>query len=367
MNQTFKCIYCGNQYKVIIDNDQSSNSPSSQIQNDKKESKEQFNTCISCFEKLIQKNKSEKLEIQKTIDSLDLASEELTKIIKDKTYESTKNYNTEAIHSIISNLDAQIALAEQEESSQQKEFWELMNEYNDIKQREAFLWRELNNLEKDMTITNKESVYLTREINTLQNERKRVSNSNIYNELLAITFDDNNTTIGGCRMMFTSSKLPNDEVNCGWGYIVFLSQLLALKLNYSFKRYELRPYSNFACIYSILHKKAYSFEYNGLESIDTVNQAMIMYLDALKEFTEELKETGKLVLDTSNDFLFEINETGINNQSIKLSYNEQYDEWKLCIKYILMILKRIINVVLEKEKSSLDGLISTSKMLKQVI
>ncbi len=58
-----------------------------------------------------------------------------------------------------------------------------------------------------------------------------------------------------------------DEINTGWGYIVFLTAIIARKFSFEFKKYELIPMGNYSKIVNRTTKVIYELYINIIQNI----------------------------------------------------------------------------------------------------
>ena len=82
---------------------------------------------------------------------------------------------------------------------------------------------------------------------------------------------------------------------------------------------------------------------------------MIQYLQILKDVDNKINKITGGVTGLKN---FIIKQKSINNYSIELNiYNPEDNDWVLCLKSLLILLKYYINVIVNKENEEMKNIL----------
>jgi hypothetical protein len=249
-----------------------------------------------------------------------------------------------------------------------------MKELDDIKKKVGKSEEELNSLLKELEAVEKEETEFCNEFRDLEtklyfvekeitqssdvkqdyeNKIEILNNNDIFSGLFHISFNEKYGSINGCK--FTEPYVSNnyDTINAGWGYIIFLTKLLAIRYSFESTKYELIPEGNF----SKINNKDTNIEYEiGISDMnrtkDKFNRAMLAYLEYLNEFLNYLINEKK-IKNASADVFPKIKDKKINGKCIQIgSGKETLEDWYLCMKYLLTILQYLICQVLSSENKA---------------
>ena len=356
MSKIYRCIDCGKEYAFDFSNIINTNDISNEVLQTKITNyieglnfPSESNICMDCL-----KNIKNYVDSTKTIDknNLEKISNKYVEEIKNqfkKDENSLKNLTEKNEEEKLKELEKIKITVEQNEN----ELNDLLKELENIEEKETKFCNEFRDLEINLNYIEKEtskSNYLKLDY---ENKIKNLSYNSIFSELFHISFNDKFGSINGCK--FGDPYISNnyDSINGGWGYIILLTKLLAVKYNFQSCKYDLIPEGNFS---KILNKDINEEYEIGISDInrtkDKFNRAMEAYLEYLNEFLKFLKDKGKITI-TNEDLCPKINKNKINDKCIQIENGkENLENWYLCMKYLLSILKFLICQVLNDENQS---------------
>ena len=369
MSKIYRCIDCGKEYKFDYSeiNPDSENVESEAFQqrisdyikilNFPSES----NICYDCLksiknfrESTIKSNKKKDLEniAKQYIDELNAKYKKDENILKNLTEEEEQKGLKELndIKNKVEQNESELNLLLKElESIEQKET-EFCNEFRDLEIKLYFA-------EKDISKSNDIKL-------DYENKIKNFSNNNIFSELFQISFGDKFGCINGCKFSDPYISSNYDSINGGWGYIILLTKLLAVKYMFESCKYDLIPEGNFSKIMNKDTKDEYEIGISDINRTkDKFNRAMDAYLDYLNEFLNFLIKNGKIEV-VNEDICPKINGKKINNKSILIENKDNIENWYQCMKYLLTILKFLICQVLINENQSYENIINNTSIKK---
>ena len=236
----------------------------------------------------------------------------------------------------------------------------LLGDLENVEKEEVNFWNQYKNLEKDIYKVEK-NLSKSNDVNLdYQNKIKNFAGSNIFTDLFEISINDKYGVINGCAFNDPLNYSHFDNINAGWGYIVFLTKLIAVKYKIDLTKYELIPLGNF----SVIRDKKEKFELfltDKATSKISFNNAMVKYLDYLNELLKYLS-IQKILDNKSMEMCPKINEDKINDISIKVD-NDHLDNWYQCMKNLLIILKFLISQILSQENKAYKGTIDTVELI----
>ena len=157
-----------------------------------------------------------------------------------------------------------------------------------------------------------------------------------------------------------------DYINGGWGYIILLTKLLAIKYKFDSVKYDLVPLGNYSKITEKEKKMDYELILYDAKLKEKFNTAMVAYLGFLEEFLNYLYKEGKIKVN-SEDYCPKITGDKINNKSIKIeSGKEKIEDWHQCMKFLLTILKFLILQVLISENEAFQENIENIDIINNI-
>ena len=265
-------------------------------------------------------------------------------------------------------------LTEEEEQKQLKELNDIKNkveqneselnlllkELENIEQKETEFCNEFRDLEIKLYFAEKDISKANDIKLDYENKIRNFSNNNIFSELFQISFGDKHGCINGCKFGDPYNSNNYDSINGGWGYIILLTKLLAVKYMFESCKYDLIPEGNFSKIMNKDTKDEYEIGISDINRTkDKFNRAMDAYLDYLNEFLNYLIKNGKIEI-VNEDICPKINGKKINNKSILIENKDNIDNWYQSMKYLLTILKFLICQVLINENQSYKNIINNT-------
>lgn len=374
MSQAVKCLDCGAEFEINYEccNDLSS-TPIENEEDISKKIKEieeltnfnvKKNICLNCLDKLIKEREWTNQSLSNEKDMLTSALENLMTEIESKDFKSMANYPEEELVSKLEEARQQVDNLKNKEHGLEEELKKLSEELKTLSDEENKYWDEFNDLERNMYLYEKSKTFTKNKINLYEKEIKNFSNANIFTDLFNISFADKYGTINGSRMgALSGNSILYDEINSGWGHIIFLTSIIARKFNFEFKKCELIPMGNYSKIVNKGTKAVYELTLTSNSKIlERFNEAMVVYLENLKELNDFLVPTIINSIKSSYDFNYKIQNEGINNFSIKLDQNNP-ETWSQCMKYLLTILKFYINGALKKEDDEYREIIERANII----
>lgn len=373
MSQPVKCLDCGAEFDVNyeccqelsatpMENDEDINKKIKEIEeltnfNVKK------NICLNCLDKLIKEREWSNQILSTEKDLLTNALENLMTEIESKEFIEVINYSEDGLTNNEEEARLQLEMSRVKEKSCEEELRKLTEELKILSDEESKYWEEFSALEKNMYLYEKSKTLTKNKINLFEKEIKNFSNTNIFQDLFNISYTDRYGTINGSRMgALTGNNVLYDEINSGWGYILFLTTILSRKFNYEFKKFELIPMGNFSKIVNKSSKSIYDLTLSSnIKVMEKFNEAMVIYLENLKELNDYLI-SNNIITIKSNDFNYKLSNDTINNYSIKFDPNYP-ENWSQCMKYLLTILKFYIYWALKKEDEEYKEILDKSKII----
>ena len=240
----------------------------------------------------------------------------------------------------------------------------LLTNLEETEKKEDDFWLEYKKLEKDIYSAER-NLSLSNDINLYyENKIKNFSGNNIFTDLFEISINDNFGIINGCSFNDPLNYSHFDNINAGWGYIVFLTKLIAIKYKIELKDYDLIPLGNFSVIKTKINNKIEQFELYLTDKQNakiSFNIAMVKYLEYLSELLKYLFEQ-KILDEKAIEMCPKIEGDKLNDISIKIE-NEKIENWYQAMKNLLMILKFLISQILSQENKAYKNMIDTSELI----
>jgi beclin 1 len=373
MSLPFKCLDCGVEFDVNYEScNELSTSPIDQEEDISKKIKDieeltnfniKKNICLNCLDKLIKEREFNNQLLSLEKESLANALQNLMTEIESNEFVGIINYSEDELNKKEEEVRIQLEGLQEKEKSCEEELKKLTEELKILSEEENKYWDQFNLLEKNIFLYEKSKSFTKNKINLYEKEIKNFSNSNIFSDLFNISFIDKYGTINGCRMGAVSgNSILYDEINSGWGYIVFLTTTLARKFNYDFKKYEMYPLGNSSKIINKNSKVIYELSLSSNNKVlERFNEAMIIYLDCLRELNEYLLANNCIAIKPT-DFNYKIQNDTINTFNIRLDPNKP-EEWSQCMKYLLTILKFLICCALKREDDEYKEILEKASLL----
>ena len=319
--------------------------------------------CSNCYTKFTNLNENEIKNIEDEITKVKKVNQVLEKEIK-------LNNN---------DINDKVMMSKLKGSKSQEEATERLNEDNKIliqqlnsnieklkklNENESKLLGEINDLKIDTFLTSKEYEYEKTFQQKNQFEQITLLNTNVYDILFDIQINDKSGSINGCRMIFKHSSTFS-EICSGWGHILLLTNIINLKvnkfLNITKDGYVIYNMGDYSYVFNLIKRKNFYFyirnnNLNDDSKAKELNESMMEYLDILKDIDNKILKLNNNKTELSN---FKIKPNSINDYSIQLNINILEDNnWALCMKSLLILLKYYLKVIIQKENEELKKILN---------
>ena len=372
MNKIYRCVDCLKEFyfdysdlKINFDYlnpDSEENLELIKKQNTNLDFHMEINICKECLQN-IKISSNSTADIQKEANSkIQKVCQERIEQLKNKneSEEEFKDYTEENEKKIQEKLEQMKNEVNQNETQLQN----LLVELEETEKKDDLFWTEYKNLEKDIFKVERD-LSLTSDINLdYQNKIKNFSASNIFTDLFEISVNDKFGIINGCSFNDPLNYSHFDNINAGWGYIAFLTKLIAIKYKIELKDYDLIPLGNFSVIKAKINNKMEIFDLyltDKQNSKITFNIGMMKYLDYLKELLKYLSEQ-KILEEKTMEICPKIEGNKINGISIKIE-SEKLENWYQAMKNLLIIMKFLISQILSQENKAYKGTIEVDELI----
>ena len=372
MNKIYRCVDCLKEFyfdysdlKIDFDYlnpDSEENLELIKKQNTNLDFHMEINICKECLQN-IKISSNSTADIQKEANSkIQKVCQERIEQLKNKneSEEEFKDYTEENEKKIQEKLEQMKNEVNQNEAQLQN----LLVELEETEKKDDLFWTEYKNLEKDIFKVERD-LSLTSDINLdYQNKIKNFSASNIFTDLFEISVNDKFGIINGCSFNDPLNYSHFDNINAGWGYIAFLTKLIAIKYKIELKDYDLIPLGNFSVIKAKINNKMEIFDLyltDKQNSKITFNIGMMKYLDYLKELLKYLSEQ-KILEEKTMEICPKIEGNKINGISIKIE-SEKLENWYQAMKNLLIIMKFLISQILSQENKAYKGTIEVDELI----
>ena len=372
MNKIYRCVDCLKEFyfdysdlKINFDYlnpDSEENLELIKKQNTNLDFHMEINICKECLQN-IKISSNSTADIQKEANSkIQKVCQERIEQLKNRneSEEEFKDYTEENEKKIQEKLEQMKNEVNQNETQLQN----LLVELEETEKKDDLFWTEYKNLEKDIFKVERD-LSLTSDINLdYQNKIKNFSSSNIFTDLFEISVNDKFGIINGCSFNDPLNYSRFDNINAGWGYIAFLTKLIAIKYKIELKDYDLIPLGNFSVIKAKINNKMEIFDLyltDKQNSKITFNIGMMKYLDYLKELLKYLSEQ-KILEEKTMEICPKIEGNKINGISIKIE-SEKLENWYQAMKNLLIIMKFLISQILSQENKAYKGTIEVDELI----
>ena len=253
MSKIYRCIDCGKEYKFDF----------SEINPDEENiESESFQQKISDYVKILN-FPSESNICYECLRNIKNFRESTIKPNKKKDLENiSKQYMNDLNEKYKKDENLLKNLTEEEEQKQLKELNDIKNkveqneselnlllkELENIEQKETEFCNEFRDLEIKLYFAEKDISKANDIKLDYENKIRNFSYNNIFSELFQISFGDKHGCINGCKFGDPYNSNNYDSINGGWGYIILLTKLLAVKYMFESCKYDLIPEGNFSKI-----------------------------------------------------------------------------------------------------------------------
>ena len=318
------------------------------------------NICRECLDSM-HENKNTSFENQREDNTnIKIKCEERINELKNKKVDDSvfKEYTEEREKIMFEKLSK----LRKEVNGNESKLQNLLEDLDGVEKEEVKFWNQYKNLEKDIYKVEK-NLSKSNDVNLdYQNKIKNFAGSNIFTDLFEISINDKYGIINGCAFNDPLNYSHFDNINAGWGYIVFLTKLISLKYKIDLPKYELIPLGNFSVIKDKNKKEKFELFLNDKSTSRLAfNNAMAKYLEYLNDLIKYLS-TQKILDNKSMEICPKIQGDTINDISIKID-NDHLDCWYQCMKNLLIILKFLISQILSQENKAYKGTIDTVELI----
>ena len=372
MNKVYRCVYCLKEFsfdysdlKLNLDTDNPDSEENLEIIKNYSKNVNfmmEMNICKDCL-KFINTSSNSSMDSQRE------ANINIKKVCKEKK-EQLKNQKlsddefkdyTEENEKI---TQEKLELLKNELNNNENKLQSLLNNLEEVEKKEDKFWSEFKTLEKNIYSVEK-NLSQSIDVNLdYQNKIKNFAGSNIFTDLFEISINDRFGIINGCSFNDPLNYSHFDNINAGWGYIAFLTKLIAINYQIELPNYELIPLGNFSVIKAKINNKVEQFELfltDKQNSKIAFNAAMGIYLEYLNEILKYLNNQ-QILEKKMMEMCPKINGDKINDISIKIE-NEKLENWYQGMKNLLIILKFLISQILSQENKAYKGTIDTVELI----
>ena len=364
MNRVFRCYDCLKEFQfdysaLKIDFDQENPDSEENLKLIKTKSGSldfhmEINICQECLQNL-KTNSNSTADIKKEADlNIEKVCQERIEELKNKkeSEEEFKDYTEENENIIKEKLDQ----IKNEINLNENKLQKLLGDLEEAEKNEEKFWKEFKNLEKNIFKIDRD-LSQNEDINLIySNKIKSFAGSNIFTDLFDISVNDKYGMINGCSFNDPSNYTHLDNINAGWGYIVFLTKLIAIKYKVDLNNYELIPLGNFSVIKAKINDKFEQFDLYLTEKQNskiTFSIAMVKYLEYLNELLKYLLQQN-IFEQKAMEICPKIDGDKINGVSIQMKM-ENLENWYQAMKNLLIILKFLIAQILSQENKAYKG------------
>ena len=372
MNRVFRCYDCLKEFQfdysaLKIDFDQENPDSEENLKLIKTKSGSldfhmEINICQECLQNL-KTNSNSTADIKKEADlNIEKVCQERIEELKNKkeSEDEFKDYTEENENIIKEKLDQ----IKNEINLNENKLQKLLGDLEEAEKNEEKFWKEFKNLEKNIFKVDRD-LSQNEDINLIySNKIKSFAGSNIFTDLFDISVNDKYGMINGCSFNDPSNYTHLDNINAGWGYIVFLTKLIAIKYKVDLNNYELIPLGNFSVIKAKINDKFEQFDLYLTEKQNskiTFNIAMVKYLEYLNELLKYLLQQN-IFEQKAMEICPKIDGDKINGVSIQMKM-ENLENWYQAMKNLLIILKFLIAQILSQENKAYKGTIDNVDLI----
>ena len=372
MNKVYRCVDCLKEFsfdysdlKLNLDTDNPDSDENLEIIKNYSKNVNfmmEMNICKDCL-KFINTSSNSSMDSQReaNINIKKVCQERIEQLKNQKLSEEEFKDYTEENEKITKE---KLKLLKNELNNNENKLQSLLNNLEEVEKKEDKFWSEFKTLEKNIYSVEK-NLSQSIDVNLdYQNKIKNFAGSNIFTDLFEISINDRFGIINGCSFNDPLNYSHFDNINAGWGYIAFLTKLIAIKYQIELPNYELIPLGNFSVIKAKINNKVEQFELfltDKQNSKIAFNAAMGIYLEYLNEILKYLNNQ-QILEKKMMEMCPKINGDKINDISIKIE-NEKLENWYQGMKNLLIILKFLISQILSQENKAYKGTIDTVELI----
>jgi len=372
MNKVYRCVDCLKEFsfdysdlKLNLDTDNPDSEENLEIIKNYSKNVNfmmEMNICKDCL-KFINTSSNSSMDSQReaNINIKKVCQERIEQLKNQKLSDDEFKDYTEENEKI---TQEKLELLKNELNNNENKLQSLLNNLEEVEKKADKFWSEFKTLEKNIYSVEK-NLSQSIDVNLdYQNKIKNFAGSNIFTDLFEISINDRFGIINGCSFNDPLNYSHFDNINAGWGYIAFLTKLIAIKYQIELPNYELIPLGNFSVIKAKINNKVEQFELfltDKQNSKIAFNAAMGIYLDYLNEILKYLNNQ-QILEKKMMEMCPKINGDKINDISIKIE-NEKLENWYQGMKNLLIILKFLISQILSQENKAYKGTIDTVELI----
>ena len=311
----------------------------------------EINICQNCLKYInINSNSSRDIQREANINIKKVCQEIIEELKNEKESEiKFKDYTEEKEK----KLKEQLEQMKKEVNENENKLKNLLINLEETEKKEEEFWKEFKNLERDIFAIEKNLSHSIDVNLDYKNKIKNFAGNNIFADLFEISINDSFGIINGCSFNDPLNYSHFDNINAGWGYIAFLTKLIAIRYKMDSSNYDLIPLGNFSLIKVKINNKMEQFELFLTDKQNSkiyFNIAMTKYLEYLNELINYLLK-NEIFEQNTMKLCPKIDGDKINGLSIKIE-NEKLENWYQAMKNLLIILKFLISQILSQENKA---------------
>jgi len=219
---------------------------------------------------------------------------------------------------------------------------ELTDEEKKLHREEKSFWKDVNDFEMNLIDFEEERNKDHKKICNIKEEVKKLSQTNVLNDIFKISMQSEYAIINGLRfgkLNVATEKVGWDEINAAIGQTVLLLCCLSKRFNYNFKQHDLHPLGNFSKISNKNMKEKEKFELFMPSNENRFNYALVQLLDCTRDMCDYVQKTFTFL--EKNRVPYAITGETIGQYSIK--YNSaRLEDWTKACKYFLTNIKWLV-------------------------
>jgi beclin 1 len=248
---------------------------------------------------------------------------------------------------------AELEAAKREEAAVDAELRALDEEEKKLEEEEKTFWQSYTSLSREASTLSAQRSHLQGSLAHDRAQLHRLQQTNVYNDVFCIGYEDGYGTINGLRL----GRLQNDssarggavewtEVNAAWGQTALLLFTLARKCNLTFKDYKIVPMGSFSTVEKIGgdRKEVYNlfgssdWQLGRLLPDRRFDHGMIAFLDCLRQLCEHITTQDSNVKPPHIIYRDKIGGVSIRKSD---------EVWTRSLRNVLMTLKMLLSWVIK--------------------
>ena len=311
----------------------------------------EINICQKCLKHInINSNSSRDIQREANINIKKVCQEKIEELKNKKESEEDFKEYTEEMEEI---LQEELDKMKKEVNENENKLKNYLINLEETEKKEEEFWKEFKNIEKDIFAVEKKLSHSIDVNLDYKNKIKNFAGNNIFTDLFEISTNENFGIINGCSFNDPLNYSHFDNINAGWGYIIFLTKLIAIKYKIELTDIDLIPLGNFSLVKAKINNKMEQLELfltDKQYSRMLFNIAMMKYLEYLNELLNYLFK-NQILEQKMMEMCPKINGDIIDGVSIKIE-SEKLENWYQAMKNLLIILKFLISQILSQENKA---------------